>query len=84
MNRDLDKFIAEEQEKGNSIILLGYMNQDLHSRQRTKMLTGELCERLKLFSALFAHEENLKPSHKRGKRVIDHIVLGDISAEAII
>ena len=48
------------------------------------MLTGELCERLKLFSALFAHEENLKPSHKRGKRVIDHIVLGDISAEAII
>ena len=84
MNRDLDGFITGEQDKGHRIILLGDMNQDLSSRQRTKLTFGELCKRRKLYSALYAHEENLRPSHKRGKRVIDHIVLGSIHADAII
>ena len=48
MNRDLDGFIAGEQDKGHRIILLGDMNQDLSSRQRTKLTFGELCKRRKL------------------------------------
>ena len=31
-----------------------------------------------MFTALHSIEENLMPPHKRGRKVIDHIVLGDI------
>ena len=81
--RDLDAFIESKQKDGGKIILMGDLNQDLSSKQKGKLSYGQVCERRGLYSAMYQHEENLKPSHIFGSKVIDHISVGGVMTESI-
>ena len=78
MNVDLNEFVKKIQGDNKNVILLGDMNQNMYRVQRGKVSFATLCNKRRLYTALHEHEENMVLSHKRGRAVIDHIVLGNI------
>lgn len=83
-NRDLHSFIQKCREGNGKIILAGDMNQDMYATQRGKLSTGSLCEKSGLYSVAYGFENELRPSHIRGSKVIDHICLGGIVTEHLV
>ena len=60
------------------VILLGNINQNMYRVQSGKVSFATLCNKRRMYTAPHEREENLVPSHKQGRAVIDHIVLGNI------
>ena len=82
--RDMAEFIHKKKINGHKIVLMGDMNKDAYQTSRTKMTYGKMCDQEKIFSGLFNHEDELKPSYQRGRKVIDHIGMSSIQTRNIV
>lgn len=81
---DLQQLIQEKRASGNKIVVMSDMNEDAYRIKRKKLTYGKLCAQEQLYSAFYEIEEDLRPSHERGTKVIDHVGLHNISASSIL
>ena len=82
--RDLRSMIQEKSARGDKIVVMSDMNEDAYQIKRKKLTYGKLCEQEQLYSAFYEIEEDLKPSHERGTKVIDHVGVHNIPASSIL